>query len=462
MHKLGMKAVVLGLVSVGVLLLAAGPASARTRGYDVVNLSSSAVRLAQLSTFGTPAGEPVFEAGSPRPREGMLLQPGERFHFELENPFSYTRRASFEFRSDTGEIFYLNVDNQIDTRCNVSGNRQCEVSPDGQRIVFLDPPGSRNVLRSDDLQRQAQALRELCTKANDCNFEPLDRVKTYTQGQVYGSTVTNCEEADVDTKITAERSFAISNSVGLESQTVVDVLGLFEEKVTVKYKLEITKEEKFSQDVSIRVKPRNVAWVSVSVPVIRDTGNFTLRLGNTEWLLEKVYFDSPDPKRSGHFIADQEELSAKQLEAECSHRRPNEEAVRTSAALVKTRDHGSGTADLFAAGPESNLIYGHGGHDLLRGAGGHDRIFGGSGSDAIKGGPGRDLLVGGGGPDRIDDTGGPTTVRTGTNKTRGRDWVDVADGRGDDVVTCQTARSTVLADRGDRVGAGCGRVIRSS
>ena len=49
------------------------------------------------------------------------------------------------------------------------------------------------MLKATDIQGQAKALKELCTKLNKCKFEPSERRQTYTPSQVFGSTVTNCD-----------------------------------------------------------------------------------------------------------------------------------------------------------------------------------------------------------------------------------------------------------------------------
>lgn len=51
-------------------------------------------------------------------------------------------------------------------------------------------------------------------------------------------------------------------------------------------------------------------------------------------------------------------------------------------------------------------------------------------------------------------------MRTGSDSGLAPDRVDVADGRGDDSVACESLRTTVLADPGDEVTGPCGQVIR--
>ena len=97
-------------------------------------------------------------------------------------------------------------------------------------------------------------------------------------------------------------------------------------------------------------------------------------------------------------------------------------------------------------------IVGGAGTDLIHGGAGDDRLAGGRGRDLIYGGPGRDRLSGGPGRDRLVDNGGATSVRTGSGRFR----VDVADGGGDDLVSCAAGSAgRIDADRGDRMAPAC-------
>jgi len=454
---------VLALVAVMALMLAVvGSASARTRGFSVYNLTSQPVKITNVETFATPAGAPVFEEGSVKPHKGVVLQAGEMLHFELENPLGYTRRAGITFEGG-GNTFTLNADNYFETRCNASGRDQCSIQPGG-KISLLDPPGSKNVIKSGDIQGQAKILKTLCSKEYNCEFEPTEKHEATAEQNVIGSSVVNCDEGEVKTKIGVHEKAGITNSVGVDVTAGANFFELFKASVTLHYKVTISSEREFDQDVEVEVPEKKIAWITLNYPVIRFEGNWTLKAGNTEWLLEGVYFDTPDPdtKKAGQYIVQKRLLTEQQLKEKCSGRGPGQALVDGSLDLVSTEDHGTGAADLMVGGPESNTLRGFGGHDVIRGGGGSDTVFGGGGTDAIKGGPGADTLNGGPGADRIQDLSGPTTVNTGTDAGQARDWVDVADGKGDDAVSCGSPLSTVYADPGDQVGSGCGRVIRSS
>jgi hypothetical protein len=201
--------------------------------------------------------------------------------------------------------------------------------------------------------------------------------------------------------------------------------------------------------------------------VIRDIGTYTLKLGNTEWVIKNVYFDSPDPDKHGIFGTRYKKLNEAEKkkcieEGEKGPDGGKELAATLPPAAAEATAKGSGSADLLRGYGESNEFRGLAGDDLILGGGGHDTLLGGGGNDWINGGQGEDTLLGGSGADHIVDMSGPTEVNTGTDNGPVRDFVDVRDGKGDDTVTCESPNSTVIADRRDQVDGECGRVIRGT
>jgi hypothetical protein len=459
-------AFVLSLFVVGVAMLAGGAtAQARTTGAHIFNLTGAELKLSEILKYSEESGAKVW-AESP-PHVGQVLQPGEELHIEIERPIISQRDVTLKYTAPGIGVTIFLEDAEY-PECHVSGPLQCKV--EGGRVEILEPPGSVHVVNAEDLQDQARALKTLCTDGNECEFEPQKTLETYTPQIVYGKTVTNCAEKGgpiVETEISAATTVTTSDSVGLSLKTEFKLFEIFQVGITLKYEHKRSESEEFKQAVKVKVEPEKVGWVDITAPVIRDTGEFTLKLGNTQWKIQNVAFDTPDTrgKRAGDFAVDYEQLTPERYKAECPHKRtgsgnPLEGLASTSAALVQTEDKGTGGADLMPGGSESNTLQGLGGHDLLRGGAGDDTLLGGSGRDFIKGGPGEDTIAGGPGPDRIDDNSGPTVVSTGVNTGPEVDRVDVADGQGDDTVTCNTPQTVVIVDPGDEVEGQCGRVIR--
>lgn len=116
--------------------------------------------------------------------------------------------------------------------------------------------------------------------------------------------------------------------------------------------------------------------------------------------------------------------------------------------------------DYINGGSGSDRLWGNAGRDIMMGRSGNDMPNGGPGHDILIGGAGADTLIGGPGSDWMFDSKGPTVVRTGRHTGKGTDVVNVRDGRGDDVVYCESGKTLVYADRGDRIVGHCGRIVR--
>ena len=459
-------AIALSMFVVAVAMFAGGAtAQARTTGAHIFNLTGAELKLSEILKYSEESGAKVW-AEEP-PHLGQVLQPGEELHIEIERPVISQRDVTLKYTAPGIGVTIFLEDAEY-PECHVSGPLQCKV--EGGRVELLEPPGSVHVVNAENLQDQARALKTLCTDGNECKFEPQKSLETFTPQIVYGKTVTNCAEKggpNVETELSAATTVTTSNSVGLSLKTEFKLFEIFQVGITLKYEHKRSESEEFKQGVKVKVEPEMVGWVDITAPVIRDTGEFTLNLGNTEWKIQNVAFDSPDTRgtRAGNFAADYERLTPEQYKAECPHKRtgsgsPLAGPMRTPVALVQTEDKGTDSADLMPGGSESNTLQGLGGHDLIRGGAGDDTLLGGSGRDFIKGGPGEDTIAGGPGPDRIDDNSGPTVVSTGANTGPEGDRVDVADGQGDDTVTCNTPQTTVIVDSGDEVEGQCGEVTR--
>jgi hypothetical protein len=210
-----------------------------------------------------------------------------------------------------------------------------------------------------------------------------------------------------------------------------------------------------------------VGWVQLLAPVVRVTGDFTLKIGNTTLTLSGVYFDHPDPSKVGNARP----RARKATEAECAEeggvrrlaredsgpKRLASGGTRLPFSALRLKRSGRG---MLRGGPESDVLRGRG-NVIILGGGGNDRLIAGPGDALLVGGSGHDVLIGGSGTDTMIDTRGPALVRTGKKTRRRWDYVYVRDGRADDTVICRSRHTIVVADKGDRVRGHCGEVIRA-
>jgi hypothetical protein len=456
------------LASLGLIAVSAAPAFARTQGYDITNATDETLTISSVEAYTTPINEgQVFEEGkgkTPPPQVGYVLNPGGKLHVEIENPLTGAdRTASIGFSNRFTVLLRPGL--QRETVC-IKGNNdphQCEV--EGRRhesITFAEPPGTKVTIDSNELVNQRTALKNLCDQAHECKFFPEKEVETSTPRRLFGQPVTACGTA-IETTLHGRENLVQTDSFGANLSVEAGVKGVFAVGIELTYHHDRTTEKEVGQDIAVPIPTYTTAWVAGTAPVIRDFGKFTLQLGQTEWIIKNVYFDSPDPNpgHHGHYVADEHPLNKVEREAECSGKEPAG-LVATPAAAVQTGMAGTNGADLLRGFGESNTIRGLGGDDVIIGGSGHDTLYGGGGNDAINGGPGEDTLYGGSGADQITDRSGPTVVYTGSNSGPGNDVVDVRDGKGDDVVHCETTSTVVIADPGDEIDGTCGKVVLGS
>jgi hypothetical protein len=468
------------------VLMSAGPAQAASRGYKIYNLSSHPLKLVRVDQV--PEGGTFLDIGfEGRPKDGDVLKPGAPPHvWELKYSYLGITGAGLVYSivgTDDRYVAKIRTSTYTnDSTCEFP-SKLGSCTAEGLTLTVTDPPGTVHDIPSGRGQEQAQTLRDLCTKTNaaKCDFTvtpPPPPRETHTQAHIVGNAVANCQEEDVETTISAKDKVGQTNSIEISSESEVNIFELVKEKITLAYGHEWTTEHEFGQDVKIKVRPGYEAWISDTAPVLRDTGDFTLTLGNTTWQLRGVYFDSPDPSRAGSFTTDDRKLTDDQYKAQCPHGH-SDGLQRVPHSYVPMDWKGTGRADTLLAGPESHTVRGFAGNDVIRGGRGHDALDGGRGHDVLDGDPGRDTLDGGRGSDILDggrgrdtldggpgadtmiDNRGPTLVETGPNTGPGTDTVEVRDGRGDDTVICGSRSSTVIADAGDSVIGRCGKVSRS-
>jgi hypothetical protein len=470
-------------------LSAAGPASAASTGFKIYNLTSSPLELKQVNTQGGGAFE-VGRTAPPPPEVGDMLMPAEP-PLRVELDYFVSRDVfvwlDYGVPGDTNPVLELFLSAHSDgrTRCE-SHHRDFKCIVKGGVITLLDPPGTVHNVSPGNKQEQADVLRQLCknTSVAKCTFTPRTRTKALTQSHMVGDALTAC--GDEETETTVERSDKVGFTNGVDVAVGAETeFSLFGQKVKaslkITYKHETLSEHEFKQDVKLTVKPGHMGWVASTQPVLRDTGNLTLELGNTTWNLKDVTFDTPDPRTDpplGGFVTDGRPLGAAEYARVCTHKEPG--LTQVPDHFVQMQWKGTSDHDVLLAGPESHTVRGFAGNDLLRGGKGHDTLGGGRDDDTLNGGlggdtlnggrdddildggPGRDTLNGGRGADTMIDNAGPTLVRTGADTGPGKDTVNVRDGRGDDTVVCGSRRSTVIVDAGDSVIGRCGRLSRNA
>lgn len=297
----------------------AAAAQDTSKRFVMRNYSSHAIRLSMASGDFLSA-----------PPAGSVIPPGGDQHFEMAS-FPLSR----EHPSGTyGHAFYFVVGaNGRDTAhlitaamaayrndawvaCETSLG-ECTPHParsgealngrvKGNTITFEDDPGTNITVGAARREEQAKLLG-LCENADArCSFKPTSEERALSDWRPAGHKVINDSNRDLRTRYQARDIVSASTRAGTEITR--DVEQIIEPEITRKYQRDWTSRHEFAEDFEVTIAPDTTVWALHRAPIIRDTGNFTIILGNTTWHLTGISFDTPDTEqgRQGEFKLQQE------------------------------------------------------------------------------------------------------------------------------------------------------------
>jgi hypothetical protein len=277
-----------------------------SKGFRIYNLSSHQIKLINITGDGNFDG---------RPADGTVLKPSEGTDVEVLVRFCCDDNdtAHFAILDDKGaQIGTFDVSMHegggYDNSSCTTSIGQCNADERGNYgspapITLVDPPGTEIPLGPDQKEAQAQVLKQLCDAgAASCNFTlTKEDPNAYTPEHQVGNSVKNRGNKTDKTDLEWDDTVDVTDSYEVGAKVGVNILEMVDAEVSAKYGHDVTKSHEFKQTLELDVDPGWMGWVTDVAPVIRDTGDFMVKLGNTTWNLTGVYFDSPDPNRNGTF-----------------------------------------------------------------------------------------------------------------------------------------------------------------
>ncbi len=288
------------------LLAWPGVASALTNGFDVVNASSATMTLSSISGF---------QYGIAAPPTGSPIATANRHHLEITFQFLDSNSGTVTYLLYRGNNYVgqvranltvVAIDRNDLSSCSVtsvSGYAWACVA-NGSTITVLDPPGTLYNVPPEQRQAQANVLRQLCidqTVAVTCSFAANSEVSVESPQHPTGGYVQNTTDVDQETTVHVGDKVGESNSVGVTITAGGTLFEVVKASVEASYGHEWTREHTFEQDVRVTAPPHNECDVLGTAPMLRDTGDFAITLGNSTWRLPNVYFDTPDPNHAGRY-----------------------------------------------------------------------------------------------------------------------------------------------------------------
>jgi hypothetical protein len=267
-----------------------------TRGFDVTNLSSRTLVLDNvLGSSGWPITDkaPVL-SDDEFPAKGSVLAPGQSMHFEVHAwGDNHGLTAHFRDPQQAGEVrVYLHVSGV--SRYSTVKWPFGELSDGGGQVTLYDPAGTTINLSAGQAQAQADVLKGLCGNSNaTCTFK-LTSVKEFTGPEhPIGFTSINNTPDSQTSQISTKETVGVSDSVGGGISVKGNILGMVETAVNANWTHTWTKTQEFGHVEDLTVRPYYKGWMTVKLPMVRTTGDFTVKMAGTTWNLSGISFDTP-------------------------------------------------------------------------------------------------------------------------------------------------------------------------
>ena len=281
-----------------------------SKGFHIFNFTQYPMRL------DTITGDGYFEG---KPDIGSILQPGQYADFEVQYRFMTEQNddVNYSFNAPWGKIgsFSAHLHVAAGGASSYDATNYGVAGDNGSLLLTVqDPVGTTVNIPADQAQRQADTLKQLCmdTDQANCSFTPTS--ETHIDGPKH-VVVTESNNGPNTATLTANKADTVSSSDSLEAgaSASAQIAGLVNIQVSAKYGHTWGQSHSFTTGVSNTVSPHSFGEITAIAPMIRDTGDFTVTMGNTAWHLKGVYFDSPDSDGAEHFGYDEHPLTSAQM-----------------------------------------------------------------------------------------------------------------------------------------------------
>ena len=271
-----------------------------TRGFSVTNVSGNVLRLTSFS--GNDAEDQL-------PTLGTVVQSGGSIRFEIAWLWARTHdvTANFDVVDPQGavvgkywatmRVHSMPAWTEQSSWAMVGGPGA--VWGGGQEQYYGDEKDTVIELPASQAQAQADVLNRICTAGQaTCTFTPTSRDENAWTGEhQIGEAWGNKRTTAYTKEFTASKNMELTQSLEIGATTKLTVAKIFEASINAKYSRGWKQSEAYSDKTTLTVQPGTMTWPVGNFPIITDTGDFTVTMGNTTWILRGVTFEHPDPTR---------------------------------------------------------------------------------------------------------------------------------------------------------------------
>ena len=312
-----------------------------TKRFSIQNLSGNTLRLS-----GMPAKE--RKDNSELPKDGTVILPGAdlplevTYYFLADNNINIT----WDVLDDQGRVVgtavtRLSLDG-FNTKLTkiVSQSGPAEFTSAQGNVTVTDRAPTVHVIPAGEGQRQATILNRLCGENAliDCDFDIKTSTKGYGPVHVIDGVETNNTERVATTIITQKEIVSATNTVTIGASIKASILNIVEVAVNSSYATAWSNSQEFTWSRQLEISPFHKGWLEVAAPVINHTGDFIVKVGKTEWILQDVTFTSPNKDGHAQYARQQVPLTDKEREVEPPTAFLSTESV--SDAILRAADAG--------------------------------------------------------------------------------------------------------------------------
>jgi hypothetical protein len=287
------------------------PSAASANGWDythfrVLNYSGHRLELAWIE------GSFDFQARSP---DGAVAAPGGDEFFNLWwSPFLSPNTTPVfnildehggrlgQLRAKMGYPVHVYMQPYVECHttygvCSPSGGQR-----DGSSVILLDPPNSSG-------QQPVEALKSLCEHdtAATCKFRATG-VEEHVQSPRHqvGHTIENHDDTEQTYSVTLKDSVSETDNIGVTAKIGGKLIEIINYEISVTYGHSWTHLREFSESLTVKVPPHYKLRIVATEPLLKDCGEFIVKLGNTTWTVRDACFFTPDrnPQEGGTWIAE--------------------------------------------------------------------------------------------------------------------------------------------------------------
>ena len=267
------------------------------KSFSVINLTGAPLVFRGMSFVSNDVNAPKFDS---------VLMPGESQSFEV----------SYYFTEDSfGEAAYSSLDNRTTVfaprmtvgayggkkfmTCNTG---DCEI--ESSEIAYLkDRPGTVIDIPAAQAQARAELLNRLCQDGGraSCSFDYKRTEKAYSGAHGVGNAIENGVAETQPRAITIKDDQVQTTNVSFGGKVSANIAKIISAELSSTYGRTVSTKYSFAQTLNTAVPGYTRTFVVGEQPVIRDHGDFTVKLGNTTFILRDVYLDSPDPNGQSRY-----------------------------------------------------------------------------------------------------------------------------------------------------------------